>query len=89
MLKSAIFRFHESLNDFLPSQQRNSWINYSFYVPPSIKNTIEALGAPHVEVAMILVNQIPVDYSYRLQMLVPAFRLYRRMSPRQACRKLD
>ncbi|UKJ09109.1 Mut7-C ubiquitin/RNAse domain-containing protein [Solitalea lacus] len=67
MLKSASFRFHSQLNDFLESKQKNTWIKYQFYVSPSVKNVIEALGVPHPEVSVILVNNEPVDFSYLIK----------------------
>jgi uncharacterized protein len=63
----ACFRFYEELNEFLPEFQRKQYIPYSFIGNPSVKDTIEALGIPHVEVDMILVNGISVDFSYKLR----------------------
>jgi uncharacterized protein with PIN domain len=61
------FRFYEELNDFLPATKRG--ISFSLIVNgnPPVKDTIEALGVPHVDVDMILVNGEPVDFSYRLK----------------------
>ena len=63
----ATFRFYEELNDFLPSYKRKTSFSYSFKGNPSVKHVIEELGVPHVEVDMILVNGISVDFSYRLK----------------------
>jgi hypothetical protein len=63
----AWFRFYEELNDFLPSYKRKTSFSFSFKGGPSVKNAIEELGVPHVEVDMILVNGNSVDFSYRLK----------------------
>jgi len=66
MSKSASFRFHESLNDFLLLSKRNGAILYSFNDTPAIKHAIETIGIPHPEVDVILVNGVPVDFLYPL-----------------------
>jgi uncharacterized protein with PIN domain len=63
----AGFRYYEELNDFLPSSKRKVSIHYYFHGKPSVKDAIEAMGIPHVEVDLILVNGQPVDFSYSLQ----------------------
>ncbi|MET0980461.1 MAG: Mut7-C RNAse domain-containing protein [Telluria sp.] len=53
---TATFRFYEELNDFLPRERRGC----AFMVPcaraATTKHMIEALGVPHTEVELILVN---------------------------------
>jgi hypothetical protein len=61
------FRFYEELNDFLPAVRRKTSFAFSFKGNPSVKNVIEELGIPHVEVDMIIVNGNSVDFSYRLK----------------------
>jgi uncharacterized protein with PIN domain len=61
------FRFYEELNDFLPSNKRKESFPFSFKGNPSVKNAIEELGVPHVEVDLILVNGNSVDFGYRLK----------------------
>lgn len=63
----ARFRFYEELNEFLPAEKRKRWFTCSFSGSPSVKDTIEALGVPHVEVDLILVNGISVDFAYKLR----------------------
>ena len=63
----AWFRFYEELNDFLPSIRRKTSFAFEFKDNPTVKNAIEELGIPHVEVDMILVNGNSVDFSYRLK----------------------
>ncbi|MCK6619544.1 MAG: Mut7-C ubiquitin/RNAse domain-containing protein [Calditrichaceae bacterium] len=65
--KIARFRFYEELNDFLPPEKRKIAFDYLFKGRPGVKDAIEALGVPHPEVDMILVNGRPVDFSYLLQ----------------------
>lgn len=67
MEKSATFRFYEELNDFLPSDKRKVAFIHTFTGTPAIKDIIEAIGIPHVEVDLILVNSQPVDFTYRLK----------------------
>lgn len=67
MVKQAIFRFYEELNDFLPSDKKKVDFLHSFFGTPSIKDVIEAIGVPHVEIDLILVNGISVDFKYSLQ----------------------
>jgi uncharacterized protein len=67
MIKCATFRFYEELNDFLPSAKRKVDFSYTFKGTPSIKDTIEKLGVPHVEVDLILVNGDVVDFKYLLK----------------------
>ncbi|MEE8136092.1 MAG: twitching motility protein PilT, partial [Thermodesulfobacteriota bacterium] len=52
----ALFQFHRELNDFLPDQYKNLQVQYSFDGKPSIKDSIEAIGIPHTEVDLIVVN---------------------------------
>jgi len=64
---TAQFRFHDALNDFLPRIKRNIEIVYSFSGTPALKDAIEALGIPHLEVDVILVNQRPANFKTSLQ----------------------
>jgi uncharacterized protein with PIN domain len=63
----AWFRFYEELNQFLPPEKRKQLFPYFFTGTPSVKDAIEAQGIPHVEVDMILVNSVSVDFSYKLR----------------------
>ena len=42
-------------------------IPYRFHVSPTVKDAIEALGVPHVEVDLILVNRASVGFDHRLE----------------------
>ncbi|MFO7969220.1 MAG: hypothetical protein R6U15_03795, partial [Candidatus Izemoplasmatales bacterium] len=59
-------RFYEELNDFLPVIIRKRSFSYDVQLNSSVKDTIEALGVPHTEVDLILVNSKPVDFTYNL-----------------------
>ncbi|MBN2145418.1 MAG: Mut7-C ubiquitin/RNAse domain-containing protein [Candidatus Aureabacteria bacterium] len=63
----ALFRFYAELNDFLPDKKKHLHFQYAFNGTPAIKDAIEALGIPHTEVALILVNGKQADFSYHLQ----------------------
>jgi uncharacterized protein with PIN domain len=58
------FRFYEELNDFLAPALRRRDIEYRCARAATVKNAIEALGVPHTEVELILVNGRSVDFSY-------------------------
>lgn len=66
-MKTARFRFYEELNDFLPVKRRKVSFLHEFSGNPSIKDVIESLGVPHVEIDLVLVNGKSVDFSYRLK----------------------
>jgi hypothetical protein len=63
---SARFYFSGSLNDFLSAKNKNTVINYPFSENPSVKDAIEAIGIPHTEVDIILVNGSAANFTYRL-----------------------
>jgi uncharacterized protein with PIN domain len=66
-MEQAIFHFHGVLNDFLPAELADRAGPYQFTGRPAIKDAIEAIGVPHTEVAVILVNGTAVNFSYGLQ----------------------
>jgi len=66
MTKKADFRFYEELNDFLPPERRKTWFAYEFTGKPSVKDAVEAIGVPHAEIDLILVNGESVDFSHHL-----------------------
>lgn len=63
-MPQACIRFYAELNDFLPSNQRQKILTYSFELSASVKDVIEALGIPHPEVDLILANGVSVDFAY-------------------------
>ena len=67
MLKRAQFRFYEELNDFLPPDRKKVPFSYEFEGKPSVKDAIEAIGVPHTEVDLILVNGKSVTFSCHIK----------------------
>lgn len=61
-LYSASLSFYGELQDFISE----STIEYPFNDKPSIKDAIESLGIPHVEVGAILVNKQSVGFEHLL-----------------------
>ncbi len=66
-MPKGTFRFYEELNDFLPKHRRKTDFEETFKGKRSIKDMIEALGVPHTEIDLILVNGNSVDFNYILQ----------------------
>ncbi len=64
---AAEFRFYEELNDFLRPEQRKQTVVYRFDGHPGIKDPIEAMGVPHPEVDLIVVNGESVGFDYGLR----------------------
>ncbi|SHJ91929.1 hypothetical protein SAMN05444280_14023 [Tangfeifania diversioriginum] len=67
VLRKSVFRFYEELNDHLPEPVRKKEFTFEFTGTPSVKNSIQAIGIPHGEVDLILVNGEPVDFDYQMQ----------------------
>jgi uncharacterized protein len=53
---TATFRFYEELNDFLPPERRRRAFDSPCARAATTKHMIEALGVPHTEVELVLVN---------------------------------
>ena len=66
MTKTATFRFYEELNDFISPEKRKRPFPFEFSGKPSVKDTIEAIGVPHTEVDLILVNSRPVNFNHNI-----------------------
>jgi uncharacterized protein with PIN domain/sulfur carrier protein ThiS len=58
-MTTATFRFYARLNDFLPAERRGQAFSCSCPHSVTTKHMIEALGVPHTEVALVLVNGQP------------------------------
>jgi uncharacterized protein with PIN domain len=52
----ATFRFYQELNDFLPRERRRREVAVPCARAATTKHMIEALGVPHTEVELVLVN---------------------------------
>jgi uncharacterized protein with PIN domain len=73
------FRFYGRLNDFLPAGRRARTFTHIVAARSSVKDAIEALGVPHPEVDLVIVNGASEDFACRLQRgdrvsVYPAFR---------------
>jgi uncharacterized protein with PIN domain len=55
-MRRATFRFYAELNDFLPKDWRGCAFEFSFELPAAAKDLIEAIGVPHTEVDLLLIN---------------------------------
>lgn len=64
---TAYFRFYAELNDFLPAARRFQEFPSRVEMGQTIKDKIEALGVPHTEVDLILVDGDSVGFEYRIQ----------------------
>jgi hypothetical protein len=65
--QSCTFRFYAELNDLLPANKRQQNIGHKFRGTPSVKDTIEAIGVPHTEVDLILVDGVSVGFEHLLR----------------------
>ncbi len=63
----ATFRFYEELNDFLTPDRRKREFTLPCARAATTKHMIEALGVPHTEVELILVNGASVGFAHVLQ----------------------
>lgn len=58
-------RAYAELNDFLEPGSRGVTARRPFRPHQTVKDVLEAMGIPHTEVDLILVNGAPVDFAYR------------------------
>jgi len=61
-MTSATFRFYEELNDFLPAERRRQPFTCECARGATVKHMIEALGVPHTEVELVLLNGESVGF---------------------------
>jgi uncharacterized protein len=66
-MPTITIRFYAELNDFLAEELRQVAFSHTFNDGATVKDRVEALGAPHTEVEAILVNGRPVDFGHRLE----------------------
>ena len=62
--REVTVRIYGPLNDFLPNAERQVAFAVRFAGPRSIKDLIEALGVPHPEIDLLLVNGQSVSFDY-------------------------
>lgn len=66
-MTNATFRFYARLNMFLPSRRRGQTFSCACAEAATTKHMIEALGVPHTEVALVLVNGHRAGLDYAIQ----------------------
>jgi uncharacterized protein with PIN domain len=64
---TATFRFYEELNDFLAPERRKREFSCPCARAATTKHMIEALGVPHTEVELVLVNGESVGFGWILE----------------------
>jgi uncharacterized protein with PIN domain len=64
---TATFRFYAELNDFLPPERRGREFLSPCARDATAKHMIEALGVPHTEFDLVLVNDEPAGFDYLLK----------------------
>jgi hypothetical protein len=64
---TATFRFYEELNDFLAPERRKREFSCPCARAATTKHMIEALGVPHTEVELVLVNGESVGFDRILE----------------------
>src|SRR5262245_35325727 len=63
----STFRFYEELNDFLAPERRGTSFEYAYTGTPSVKDAVEAIGVPHTEIDLILVDGVSVRFDHLLR----------------------
>jgi uncharacterized protein with PIN domain len=64
-MATGIFYFFDKLMVFLPDNVVDGCVNINFKGHETVKHIIEAIGVPHTEVDVILVNEVSVGFDYR------------------------
>jgi len=67
MSSHITLRFYQELNDFLPVSKRRISFEHPFSHASSIKDVIESLGVPHIEVDLIIANGQSVRFDYKIK----------------------
>jgi len=65
-MPQAVFRFYAELNDFLPAARRQVAFAHAWHGPAAVKDLLEALGVPHPEIDIILINGHSVGFEHVL-----------------------
>lgn len=63
--KFVNIRVYGDLNDFLPQGKKHKDQRVGFLGMPTVKDLVESIGVPHVEVFLILADSLPVKFDYR------------------------
>lgn len=62
---SIDIRVYAELNDFLRPDERYTVLRRPFRAHQTVKDVLEAVGVPHTEVDLVLVDGHPVDFAHR------------------------
>jgi uncharacterized protein with PIN domain len=60
----ASFRFYAELRDFLPDDKKSGYVRVKIPGHETVKHLVEALGIPHTEIDLLLVNGKSIDFDY-------------------------
>ena len=63
-MSHATFRFYAELNDLIAPERRFRDSDYAFTGAPSVKDAVEALGVPHGEVDLVLLDGSPAGFAF-------------------------
>jgi molybdopterin converting factor small subunit len=66
-MASVYVRLYAYLNDFVSIDRRARRFAHVLNAPSSVKDAVEALGVPHPEIDLIVVNGIPVGFTHPLR----------------------
>jgi uncharacterized protein len=66
-MSEVTIRFYAELNDLLPHHQRQVPFTCAFNPGSTVKHLVEALGVPHTEIDLILVNGVSVNFSHQVE----------------------
>src|SRR5688500_7980569 len=64
---SVSVRVYGALNDFLPVACRQATLVCAFKSSASVKDLVEALGVPHPEIDLLVVNGRPENFAYHVR----------------------
>jgi uncharacterized protein len=87
-LRQCEFRFYEELNLFLAPERRKRSFTHLFEDKASVKDRIEALGVPHTEADLILVDGVSVSFAHQLRggERIAVYPVFERFELAEACR---
>ena len=64
MMSWAEFRFYAELRDFLPENQKSGVVRVKIAGHETVKHLVEAVGVPHTEIDLLLVNGKSIGFDY-------------------------
>ena len=64
---TSTVRVYGALNDFLPAAHKQATLVCTVESSASVKALLEAIGVPHPEIDLLVVNGRAVDFAYRVR----------------------